>query len=193
MREWGMRRMRTEIIGDIHHLLLMVRPCISMTVLIMKAYICTRMHVNSHRYFLKRREWKVWYDHFAGSRYQDKHKGPYPSSSHNGGPPRESGRFQNHRWDHPPRPYNNRHSFHPKPHSEGPVPVGMRGKVWDVYAPWPFKYCFYLCLSGSPLLLGMINRWDMKANYLYSAYSEPYVTLFCLDCVLGHDTSHVVS
>ncbi|CAH2057587.1 unnamed protein product [Thlaspi arvense] len=38
-----------------------------------------------------------------GSRYQDKHKGPYPSSSYNGGPPRESGRFQNHRWNHPPR------------------------------------------------------------------------------------------
>uniref|UniRef100_A0A1J3ETN8 HUA2-like protein 3 n=3 Tax=Noccaea caerulescens TaxID=107243 RepID=A0A1J3ETN8_NOCCA len=48
-----------------------------------------------------------------GSRYQDKHKGPYPSSSYNGGPPRESGRFQNHRWNHHPRPYNDRHSFHP--------------------------------------------------------------------------------
>ncbi|XP_010497016.2 PREDICTED: protein HUA2-LIKE 2-like isoform X1 [Camelina sativa] len=62
----------------------------------------------------------------SGSRYQDKHKTPYPSSSYDGGPPRESGRLQNQRWNHPPRPYNNRHSFHPKPHSEGPVPVGMR-------------------------------------------------------------------
>ncbi|XP_010507809.1 PREDICTED: protein HUA2-LIKE 2 [Camelina sativa] len=62
----------------------------------------------------------------SGSRYQDKHKTPYPSSSYDCGPPRESGRLQNQRWNHPPRPYNNRHSFHPKPHSEGPVPVGMR-------------------------------------------------------------------
>ncbi|KFK37564.1 hypothetical protein AALP_AA4G273100 [Arabis alpina] len=79
-----------------------------------------------HAPFENRDNWRYPPPFSYGSRYQDKHKGPFPSSSHNGGPPRESGRFQNQQWDHPPRPYNNRHSFHPNPHSEGPVPVGMR-------------------------------------------------------------------
>ncbi|XP_019056720.1 PREDICTED: protein HUA2-LIKE 2-like [Tarenaya hassleriana] len=65
-----------------------------------------------------------------GPRYHDRHKGTYPPASYSGSP-REYGRFQNHRWNYPPRPHNNRHSFHYKPHSEGPVPVGMRDQgVW---------------------------------------------------------------
>ncbi|XP_024010881.1 protein HUA2-LIKE 2 isoform X2 [Eutrema salsugineum] len=79
-----------------------------------------------HASYENRDNWRYPPSSSYGSRYQDKHKGPFPSSSYNGGPPRESGRYQNHRWNHPHRGYNNRHSFHPKPHSEGPVPVGMR-------------------------------------------------------------------
>ncbi|CAN8280426.1 unnamed protein product [Cochlearia groenlandica] len=60
-----------------------------------------------------------------GPRYHERHKGPYQSTSYSGHH-RDSGRFQNQRWSHSPRAYNNRHSFHHKPDSEGPVPVGMR-------------------------------------------------------------------
>ncbi|KAG7531101.1 PWWP domain [Arabidopsis suecica] len=79
-----------------------------------------------HAPYDNRDNWRYQPSSSYGSRYEDKHKAPYPSSSYNGIPPRESERYQNQRWDHPPRQYNNRHPLHPKPHSDGPVPVGMR-------------------------------------------------------------------
>ncbi|EOA28436.1 hypothetical protein CARUB_v10024644mg [Capsella rubella] len=79
-----------------------------------------------HVPYENRDNWRYPPSSSYGSRYQDKHKAPYPSNSYDAGPARESGRLQNQRWNNPPRPYNDRHSFHPKPHSEGHVPVGMR-------------------------------------------------------------------
>ncbi|VVB06689.1 unnamed protein product [Arabis nemorensis] len=73
-----------------------------------------------------RENWRYHPSTSYGPRYNDRHEGPYQSSSYDGHQ-RESGRFQNHRWTHSPRAYNSRQSFHYKPHSEeGPVPVGMR-------------------------------------------------------------------
>ncbi|XP_010413203.1 PREDICTED: protein HUA2-LIKE 3-like [Camelina sativa] len=72
-----------------------------------------------------RDNWRYHPPSSHGPRYQDRYKGPYQSTSYSGHH-RDSGRFQNNRWSHSPRAYNNRHSFHYKPHSEGPVPVGMR-------------------------------------------------------------------
>ncbi|CAL9245314.1 unnamed protein product [Arabidopsis halleri] len=72
-----------------------------------------------------RDNWRYHPPSSHGPRYHDRHKGPYQSSSYSGHH-RDSGRFQNNRWSHSPRAYNSRHSFHYKPHSEGPVPVGMR-------------------------------------------------------------------
>ncbi|KAJ4884836.1 HUA2-like protein 2 [Raphanus sativus] len=65
------------------------------------------------------------YSH-GGSRYHDRQKGSYQSSSYSGHQHRDYGRFENDRWSHSPRAYNNRHSFHYKQHSEGPAPVAMR-------------------------------------------------------------------
>ncbi|XP_006402313.2 protein HUA2-LIKE 3 isoform X1 [Eutrema salsugineum] len=69
--------------------------------------------------------WRYHTPSSHGPRYHDRHKGFYQSSSHSGHH-RDSGRFQNQRWSHSPRAYNNRQSYHYKPHSEGPVPVAMR-------------------------------------------------------------------
>ncbi|EOA25934.1 hypothetical protein CARUB_v10019315mg [Capsella rubella] len=72
-----------------------------------------------------RDNWRYHPPSSHGPRYHDRYKGPYQSSSYSGHH-RDSGRFQNNRWSHSPRAYNSRHSFHFKPQSDGPVPVGMR-------------------------------------------------------------------
>ncbi|KAL1197637.1 Protein HUA2-LIKE 3 [Cardamine amara subsp. amara] len=75
--------------------------------------------------FVNRENWRYHPPSAHGPQYHDRHKGPYQSGSYNGHH-RDSGRFQNQRWSNSPRAYSNRHSFHYKPYSEGPVPVGMR-------------------------------------------------------------------
>ncbi|CAH8329216.1 unnamed protein product [Eruca vesicaria subsp. sativa] len=81
-----------------------------------------------HAPYESRDNWRYHPPPSHGPRHHDRHKGPSQSSSYSGHH-RDSGRFQNHRWSHhSPRAYNNRHSFQHKPHSEGPVPVPMRGK-----------------------------------------------------------------
>ncbi|CAN7052599.1 unnamed protein product [Brassica rapa subsp. trilocularis] len=72
-----------------------------------------------------RDNWRYHPPYSHGPRYHDRQRGAYQSSSHSGHH-REYGRFENDRWSHSPRAYNNRHSFHYKPHSEGPAPVAMR-------------------------------------------------------------------
>ncbi|KAG7629506.1 Protein HUA2-LIKE 3 [Arabidopsis thaliana] len=72
-----------------------------------------------------RDNWRYHPPSSHGPRYHDRHKGPHQSSSYSGHH-RDSGRLQNNRWSDSPRAYNNRHSYHYKQHSEGPVPVGMR-------------------------------------------------------------------
>ncbi|CAH8378851.1 unnamed protein product [Eruca vesicaria subsp. sativa] len=68
-----------------------------------------------------RDNWRYHAPYSHGPRYHDR----YQSSSYSGHH-RDYGRFENDRWSHSPRAYNNRHSFHYKPHSEGPAPVAMR-------------------------------------------------------------------
>ncbi|KAG2252603.1 hypothetical protein Bca52824_082739 [Brassica carinata] len=72
-----------------------------------------------------RDNWRYHPSYSHGPRYHDRQRGPYQSSSHSGHH-REYGRFENDRWSHSPHAYNNRHSFHYKPHSEGSAPVAMR-------------------------------------------------------------------
>ncbi|CAN6935984.1 unnamed protein product [Brassica oleracea] len=72
-----------------------------------------------------RDNWRYHPPYSHGPRYHYRQRGAYQSSSHSGHH-REYGRFENDRWSHSPRAYNNRHSFHYKPHSEGPAPVAMR-------------------------------------------------------------------
>ena len=90
-------------------------------------YMCSHKHMVKHA--------NIAMDAFlriAGPRYHYRQRGAYQSSSHSGHH-REYGRFENDRWSHSPRAYNNRHSFHYKPHSEGPAPVAMRGKYGNSY------------------------------------------------------------
>ncbi|KAL0724500.1 hypothetical protein Bca4012_039099 [Brassica carinata] len=73
-----------------------------------------------------RDNWRYHPPYSHGPRYHDRQKGPYQSSSYSGHHHRDYGRFEKDRWSHSPHAYNNRHSFHYKPHSEGSAPVAMR-------------------------------------------------------------------
>ncbi|KAJ0256753.1 Protein HUA2-LIKE 3 [Hirschfeldia incana] len=59
-----------------------------------------------------RDNWRYHQPYSHGPRYHDRQKGSYQSSSYNGHHHRDYGRFENDRWSHSPRAYNNRHSFH---------------------------------------------------------------------------------